>query len=267
MKQVSVNQLPSSYAERLLGALRLFAEHSDVLTIKEVGEKLGLPPSSAHRVLEPLVELGLVERAPQRRYRIGTEFFRIAMRVQDRFEIVSLARPLVEEAAERTGETCLLALLAPSRRRIVLAYKADTKLPLRFKFDLLENITPAWGSLGRAIMAWLSPTDLARIIEEAGPSPVTGQMLPSLDQLQKEFVEIRRRGVASSKGQRGASDAYGISAPFFDANGQVRGAIGVVAPEFRVGQDAAANTAQVVKRQAAELSRLCGHRVNETRTG
>lgn len=257
----------ASYAERLISVIQAFAEGPDVLTLKELGERLTLPPSSVHRVLEPLVGLGLVERAPRRRYRMGPELYRIAARVEHRFELVTAAKPLMAEIVEACGETCLLAIFSGSQRRILLAHKIDTKLTLRFKFDLLQNITPAWGSLGRAILAWLPPTEVQGIMAEAEPSPVTGKPVPSLATLQQEFEEIRRRGIAISHGQRAAADAMGISAPFFDATGQVRGGLGVVAPQFRMPPDKVTKVARLVSQKAARLSHILGHRPIGIRAG
>ena len=250
---------PASYVERLFGILRLFSEGSETIGVKEISERLALPASSVHRILEPLVRLGLVERAPLRRYRIGTELFRIAARIENRFELIAIAKPLVAEIAAETEETCLLGLLTPSRSRIVLSYKVDTNLPHRFKFDLLTNITPVWGSLGRSILAWLKPVDIRRALAEAEPSPATGAPVPDWNSFQDDLLLIRERGVAISRGQRAAPNAVGVSSPFFDAGGHVRGGLGVVAPDIRMSPQRIVSIETLVKLHSRHLSRLLGH--------
>ncbi|MDE2167493.1 MAG: IclR family transcriptional regulator [Alphaproteobacteria bacterium] len=249
---------PTSYVERLVGIFRLFSEGSETLGIKEISERLALPASSVHRILEPLVRLGLAERAPQRRYRIGMELFRIAARIENRFELITIAKPLVAEIAVESKETCILGLLTPSRSRIVLSYKIDTPLSHRFKFDLLTNITPVWGSLGRSILAWLSPADVRRALADAEPSPVAGESVPDWNSFQSDLKHIRERGVAISHGQRAAPNAVGVSAAFFDASGQVRGGLGVVAPDFRMSPARIATIETLVKLHARHLSHLLG---------
>jgi DNA-binding IclR family transcriptional regulator len=252
------SEKPTAYAERLFGILRLFSEESESLGVKEIAERLALPPSSVHRILEPLVKLELVERAPQRRYRVGIELYRIAARIENRFELISIAKPLVAELAAESGETCLLGLLTPSRSRIVLSYKIDSQLPNRFKFDLLTNITPVWGSLGRAILAWLGPADIRRALAESEPCPVTGAAVPDWATIQKDLKRIRERGVAVSHGQRAGPNAVGVSAPFFDASGNVRGGIGIVAPSSRIPQERISAIQTLIKLHARQLSRLIG---------
>jgi DNA-binding IclR family transcriptional regulator len=250
---------PASYVERLFCILRLFSEGSETLGVKEISGRLTLPPSSVHRILEPLVRLGLVERAPLRRYRVGTELFRIAARIESRFELIAIAKPLIAEIAAESNETCLLGLLTPSGNRIVLSYKIDTPLSHRFNFDLLSNITPVWGSLGRSILAWLKPADVRRALTEAGPSPATGALVPDWESFQEDLKLIRKRGVAISRGQRAAPNAVGVSAPFFDGSGRVRGGLGVVAPDFRMSPERIATIETLVKLHSRHLSRLLGH--------
>ncbi len=249
----------SSYVDRLVAVLRLFSEEPETLGVKEISERLGLPASSVHRILEPLVRLGLVERAPFRRYRIGTELFRIAARIESRFELITLAKPLLAEIAAETSETCLLGLVTPSRSRILLSFKIDSNHPSGFNYDLLTNITPVWGSLGRSILAWLSPADVRRTLAEAEPSPIGGAPVPDWATLQADLTIIRERGVAVSHGQRAAPNAVGISAPFFDSSGQVRGGMAIVAPADRMPPERIGACEGMVKLQARHLSRLLGH--------
>lgn len=259
------NVPPRSYAERLVDILKLFAEHSDVLSVAEIGRKLNLPGSSTHRALEPLVRTGLIERAPKRRYRIGAELYRIALLIQGQFELMKAARPIMIETARLSGETCLLGLLTPNRRRIVLVHKIDSTRPTPPSFDFLENITPAWGSVSRAIMAWLRPSDLVHILRDAGPSPVTGERLPGLATLQEELAEICRDGVACSMGKR-SPHSIGVAAPFFDDTGAVRGAIGIVAPKSGVTKEVRVHLIHTVKSQSAQLSKRLGYRAARRRS-
>lgn len=249
----------ASYAERLVAVLKIFAEGPGVLSISEISEALNLAPSSTHRLLGPLVEQGLIDRASKRRYRVGTELFRIAALVETRYSLLNVAKAVVAKTAEESKETCLLAIVTPSRSRIVLAHKVDSAYPLRFKFDLLMNISPIWGSLGRAVMAWLEPGELRRVLSEGGPSPLTGAPIPSQDALSAELATVRRHGYARSTGQRAAPDAIGISAPVFDATGVVCGALGVVTPEHRMTLELERQVIKLVRSNAAKLSHMMGH--------
>lgn len=243
---------PEGYADRLISILAAFAEGPSVWSIKDLAQHIDVPASSLHRSLDQLVRRGIVERAPRRRYRMGTEFYRIAARVADRFEIVAAARPHLSAVVAASGETCVLALVASSRQRILLADKVDTPTPLRFKLDLLENISPIGGAFGRAILPFLAPADLQRMLVDYDLGSV------DLEALREDLGAIRRDGVVVSRDGTAAPDAIEIAAPFFDTTGQVRGSIGVIAPEFRLADRQLRSVAALVRREASALSRLLG---------
>lgn len=248
-----------AFSDRLILILGMFSEKDGSLGVSEIADKLDIPRSSVHRILSPLVTHGLIERTVRRRYRIGTEMFRIAARIERRFEIVSIAKPMMESITAECGETCALGLLTPDRTRFMLAHKVDTQLPLRFKLDLLTNLDLIWGSIGRATLAWMRPLEIRRALANSAPSIVTGASVPSWTELQKESEEVRRRGIAISHGHRAGPDVMGISSAFFDAHGQARGAIGVIAPVFRMPSDQQARVASLVRSHASELSYKLGY--------
>ena len=250
---------PIGYAERLILLLTAFAEGPDVMSVKELAEKLGLPQSSTHRLLESLVATGLIGRAPHRKYRIGTELYRLAAIVEDRFELVATARPIMQQVVAASGETCLLALLTRSRSTYLLAEKCDSPSPLRFRFQLHQNLSLLWGSAGRAILGWLEMADIRRVIAEAEEAPASHERVPAYHDLLATLAEIKQQGFALTKGQRSVPDAVGMAVPFFDVGGQVCGSLAVVAPEFRLNAEKQQLVIRHLRRSAAELSRALGY--------
>jgi hypothetical protein len=88
---------------------------------------------------------------------------------------------------------------------------------------------------------------------------VTGAPVPDWSSFQEDLKLIRERGVAISRGQRAAPNAVGVSASFFDASGEVRGGLGVVAPDVRMSPERIATIETLVKLHSRHLSRLLGH--------
>jgi DNA-binding IclR family transcriptional regulator len=250
---------PIGHAERLILLLTAFAEGPDVMSVKELAEKLGLPQSTTHRLLESLVATGLIGRAPHRKYRIGTELFRLAAIVEDRFELVTKARPLMQQVVAACGETCLFALLTRSRSTYLLAEKCDSPSPLRFRFQLHQNLSLLWGSAGRAILAWLEMADIRRVLDEAEEAPASHERVPAYQDLLGTLAEIKQLGFALTKGQRSVPDAIGMAVPFFDDAGQVRGSLAVVVPDFRLDAGKQQLIVRHLSRSAAELSRTLGY--------
>ena len=62
-----------SFADRIIDALQFFADGPPLVRLSDLARHLNIPPSSAHRVVAPLVRRGLLERTADRRYSIGSE--------------------------------------------------------------------------------------------------------------------------------------------------------------------------------------------------
>jgi DNA-binding IclR family transcriptional regulator len=91
--------------------------------VTAIGRALGLPKSSAHRLLAALGRRGLVERDEGGRYRTGIGLVALGLGVLESEPIVVAARPVLEEAAQALGETFFL--VAARAGRLVVLDKAE----------------------------------------------------------------------------------------------------------------------------------------------
>ncbi len=83
--------------------------------VSAVGRALGLPKSSAHRLLTALGRRGLVERDPGGRYRPGIGLVALGLGALEREPLVAVARPVLEAEAEALGETFFLVAVRAGR--------------------------------------------------------------------------------------------------------------------------------------------------------
>lgn len=87
--------------------------------VTALARALGLPKSSAHRLLTALVRRGLVERDEAGRYRLGPALVTLGLGVLDREPVLAAARPLLEREAAALGETCFLVVARAGRLLVV----------------------------------------------------------------------------------------------------------------------------------------------------
>ena len=76
--------------------------------VTDVGRALGLPKSSAHRLLTTLGRRGLVERDDRGRYRPGIGLVALGLGALASEPIVVAARPVLDDAVGAVGETFFL---------------------------------------------------------------------------------------------------------------------------------------------------------------
>jgi len=87
--------------------------------VTQLGRALGLPKSSAHRLLASLVRRGLVQQDEHGAYEPGFGLVALGLGAQDREPLVAAARAALESEARATGETVFL-VAARARSLVVL---------------------------------------------------------------------------------------------------------------------------------------------------
>lgn len=243
---------------RTIALLKLIAESDGPFTLSQLAARASLPSSSAHRLLQPLVREGLVERTAGQSYQAGSEFLRIASLVMRQVDVGRLARPILQRLWGQWEETSSLCLYKPESQRAVVVETIQTPHPLRFVIEAFSEMSLTWGSLGRAIVAFLPAEAADAAIQRVGLGPLSGLPPPSAQEMVQIIDEIREQGFAQYRNE--GIDAAGVAAPVFRADGTILGSLGVTAPARRLLPDKIPAIATTVKAGAQELSALLGHR-------
>lgn len=243
---------------RTIALLKLVAESDGPFTLSDFAARAALPPSSVHRLLQPLVREGLVERTERQSYQVGSEFLRIASLVMRQVDVGRLARPILQRLWAQWEETSSLCLYRPDTQRAVVIETIQTPHPLRFVIEPFAELSLTWGSLGRAILAWLPPEAVATATRQMGRGPLSGSPPPSEEEVARITALVRDDGFAHYRNE--TIDAAGVAAPVYRADGSIFGSLGVTAPARRLTADMIPAIALTVKTAAQELSDLLGHR-------
>lgn len=228
--------------------------------VRELAHSVGLPPSTAHRLLAALEREGLIESNPEtERYRVGLEFYHMAWRAQAKFSIREMALPFLRRFAADSGETTFLALYDRSRMEMMFAVVVDTQYPYRYILPLNEWVPMHAGASGQAIMAFLPQEDRQAIVTSKGLAPVTSLSITDPAVLEAALAQVRAQGYAITHGQR-IAESVSIAAPIWGPDGRVLGDIAVTMPEYRFGPGVEARLAPLVTFYAKRITEeLGGH--------
>lgn len=242
---------------RVIRLLQAVAESTRELSLKELAERLELPPSTVHRLLQLLVKTEMVERADAQTYRPGRQFLRSAAHVLHNFSPAEVARPFVNQLWEEWQETCSFCVYRPAIRAAMVAETRASPHPLQIVMEAFDPVSLLWGSLGRAILAHLPDKVIATMLADASPGPITGRQAPDRGDLLDEIGLIRRRGYALYE-DRQYLDLAGLAAPVLGPAGLVIGSLGVIMPATRFDRPDKEKLAQSVLAQARLLSVTLG---------
>ncbi|MBU6442984.1 MAG: IclR family transcriptional regulator [Alphaproteobacteria bacterium] len=254
---MTTNKDVQGAAARTVTLLQRIAENGPDFTLKELSERIQLPQSTVHRLLQVLVSSGMVERADEQAYRVGMEFFRIASLIHQKFDLQRVARPYLQSLWEQWRETCTFCLYKPASRTAMVAETIRSPHALQHSIEPFAELSLAWGSMGRVILAYLPDDDVDAVLDHAPRGSLSGRRAPSRNKMREELQTIRQRGYAVYEDHEFA-DVAGISAPLFGPNAQVIGCLSVTMPGSRFNPGKSGKLCDAVTTAARELSASLG---------
>lgn len=175
--------------------------------LSEIGRALGLPKSTAHRLLASLARRGLVEQDAQGHYRLGIALLALGLGVLRREPVVAAARPVLEELADAVGDTLFLA--AARAGRLLVIDKEEGSGFLRASPRIGAEVPLHATAVGKVYLA-LAP-DLVAL--PAGPlEAFTARTRTSRAALARELERVSARGYAENR-EEWIPELCGVAAP------------------------------------------------------
>ncbi|CAN5539256.1 IclR family transcriptional regulator [soil metagenome] len=200
-------------------------------SLTEVVESPGIPRPTAHRLLAALEAHHLVAR-DNGRYRLGLRLLGWGEKAAAGTKLVDVARPVLEELRDETGESVQLYVREGDRRVCVAAVERAGG-GLRDMVPVGAVLTLDQGSGGKVLLAWSKDRDAV------------------------EFEEMRQLGWAESVAER-ESGVASVSAPVFGPGGELRAAVCVSGPVSRLGEEPGERLAERVVAAARRISGSLG---------
>lgn len=241
---------------RALSLLRHLAEAPGGLTLTEVSEASGLPPSTTHRLLTTLEAERFVRPDAQSGvWRIGVAAFYVGSAFARSRDKLTLARPFLSRLMEMTGETA--NLFVESDGEVVCIGQIESRHAMRAIAGVGGRVMMHASAAGKVMLAHMDPSRRNKILASQTLPAVTDMTLTRRDALLAALDEVRQLGYAVDDEEH-AVGLRCVSAPLFDEMGQVVAAISVSGPSARVGRERLALLGRMVAQAALEATRDFG---------
>src|SRR5829696_2943139 len=147
--------------------MRALAESGDGMTLSDVAQIAGLPPSTAHRLLTSLQQERFVRfDAAAHVWQVGVEAFVIGNAFVRTRDVVVMARPYLRRLMEEGGETANLCL-EQDGEAICMA-QVECRQMMRAIARPGGRVQMHCSGAGKAILGWLADAELTRIIQKHG---------------------------------------------------------------------------------------------------
>jgi DNA-binding IclR family transcriptional regulator len=249
------NQTPTiQVLERTFALLEILAGQPEPMALKDVSERSGLHPSTAHRILNDLALGRFVDRPAAGTYRLGMRLLELGNLVKERLDVREAALGPMRELHKVTHQPVNLSMR-----------QGDEIVYIERTYSERSGMQVVRAIGGRAPLhltsvgkLFLAHDDPARVRAYATRTGLTGHTRNSITEparLDRELAAVRATGVARDDEELELGVRC-MAAGIYDDQGKLLAGLSVSAPADRLEE----TWVDRVKSTAAQISLALGHR-------
>ncbi|HRE16725.1 MAG TPA: IclR family transcriptional regulator [Rhodocyclaceae bacterium] len=239
--------------DRMMTLLDALAAAPGPASLKQLAASTSLHPSTAHRILNAMVNARFVERHEIGSYRLGIRLLELGTLVKSRINLREVALPYMQQLHETIGESVNLGIrhddeiiyierTASGRSLVRVVYLVGGRAPLHLT------------SVGKLFLAADGTQKAREYARRTGLPGKTPHSLTTPAALEKELDKIRRHDVAYDN-EEAEIGLKCVAAPVRDDEGHIVAGLSVSAPTDRHDPE----WVKHVKKTADEISHALGY--------
>jgi DNA-binding IclR family transcriptional regulator len=220
---------------RALEILELLASSRKGLPLPEISRLLGMPKSTAHKVLITLLREGYLNRSLRSgRFSLGNKLFTLANQALDGLRIRELAMQPMRQLMQQTHLTVHLAIL--ERFEAMLIAKIDPPAVSSLSTWIGRRMEVHCTGVGKALIAYLPDQDLDQLLGSRVFARHNDNTIVSPKRLRIELDGVRRNGYSIDDEEDELGMRY-LGAPILAEGGLLLGAISIAGTVVQVNDD------------------------------
>jgi DNA-binding IclR family transcriptional regulator len=232
--------------------IKALEEAPGPMSLKLLSKRAGMEPSKAHLYLVSFCNLGLVTQEDTGYYALGAYALQLGLAALNKIDLAHLARKVLHELRDETGEAASLAVHGD--KGPVIVAKADGLKDDPLVVRLGRTLRVSNSAAGRIFLAFSDTESIRRIIDaEIERGEVTAANVKKLGH------EIRTRGYARADALAHAGFSS-LAAPVFDHEGRLAGAVTLLGLAANFPASAEGRLSQVLTNKTKQLSFQLGFR-------
>jgi IclR family acetate operon transcriptional repressor len=255
--------VPEERSPRVLSVIKAFALLETIITtadshsLKDLSTRHNMHPSTVHRLLHTLIEIGYVRQDPHsRRYYPGARVDMLRQVDHSQSTLQQTAMPRLRALAEHTKENVSLYVL--EGQNVVHLAQIESPNSVQVVLPLGARLPVYSTASGKVLLAHLDVRSRKNLLEQLQLEQHTPNTITHLDDLRVELDRIRRRKYAVDDEEQELG-MRGIAAVVRDASGHGVGAVSLSGPSARISVHRLMELSQLVQDTAATLSHDLGY--------
>jgi len=219
-------------------------------------EASGLPRPTVMRLLDALLDLGLLDTDRRGDYRLGAHAAMWGTAFARNLDVADVAAPVMEELSSTTRETCYLGVRDGNN----VLYVAAALSPQAIRPAATVGArNPLYSTgVGRVLLAFAGPGERAELIAQTDLVARTPRTVTDPEALERVLEETTARGYAIDDVEN-EDGIRCVAVPIRDAHGHVIAGMSLSAPAYRFSMDDLTRVAPEMIRRSAEISRRLGY--------
>ena len=243
--------------ERMFTLIDVLASREEAISLKEISEKTGLHPSTAHRILNDLTVGRFVDRPEAGSYRLGMRLLELGNLVKGRLNVRDAAlapmrelHKLIQQPVNlsmRQGDEIVYIERAYSERSGMQVVRAiGARAPLHLT------------SVGKLFLAADDPVRVRAYATRTGLSGHTRNSITALPVLERELSRVRQYGIARDNEEL-EMGVRCIAAGIYDDQDKLLAGLSISAPADRLDEEWLAK----LQATADQISVSLGHKPSQ----
>jgi DNA-binding IclR family transcriptional regulator len=245
---------------RALSLIDILSSSPDGQSLGEIARAAQLPPSTVHRLLQSLQQMGyVIQDHATAHYALGEKLILLGRKAEQQRDVRNIARPHLEHLARATNETVSLTTILDNS--VVQLDHVDSPNMLKVTWDSGQRFPIHASASGKVFLAYLPEADRNRILKTIKLQPFTKRTIVDRRRTLVELRTISSRGYALDDAER-EEGVRCVAAPIFNATGLVVAAVSISGPSLRLSLSKLDELAIQVVQTAQAISASLGSSVD-----
>lgn len=243
---------------RAVAVLDQFTGPDAELGVAEIARRLKLHKSVAHRILATLADLGLLTNGNTNgTYRLGVKSLQLGLSYLRHSPIDQVAQAhmmrLAQVLPDFAFHVAILDGVDIVYQKTIVGARANWWVSPTLGRRYMAYCT----ALGKVLLAYLSPSELANYLSKVELRPLTPTTITSADALRRELEQVRIQEYAFDNAENQA-DRCCVSAPIRDHTGRVVAALSLAGLKEKIAEYDREQLVATIKEAAAAISNDLG---------
>lgn len=203
--------------------IELLIQHHGNIGLRELASELDIAPSTAHRFISSLKEIGYIRQDPKtRKYTLSLKFAWLGSKVLENLQVTDLAKPFMEELTERTNETTHLGVIEGLDLIYIAKIKSKQAMNMASRVGQRGNLYST--AMGKVLLAHMPENERLEIINQLDISSQKKKSVKNKDDFIHQLSVVRKDGYAIDN-EENETGIRCIGAPIFNHAGEAVAAL------------------------------------------